>query len=280
MPAKPKLTIAAIGDSITAGFHIASDLNMFLRMWVKKKNSWFSEIVRQIREKIPVVSYNFSSAGSKLSDKTFPGPLDKLFRIKNMGAQVDEVLQLDSFPDMVLIWMGHNDLNWLAKKEKDITKIGQQFGLDFQKQLERLCVQATQQNNKTAIIVLGFINIRTLFYLRDVVAAIKKQNSKLFPYFEKGYKMFPSMRPEYKEQTIKLADMMNTELANSVAFCQNNYQNDRFCILYSDDLSKLSTNSPSHVTAIDGWHPSIEGQKQLAKTIWPVIEKELEKLLN
>ncbi|OGE78981.1 MAG: hypothetical protein A2751_00765 [Candidatus Doudnabacteria bacterium RIFCSPHIGHO2_01_FULL_46_14] len=270
------LKIAAIGDSVTAGFHISTDVDMFFRMWLAEKNSWFSEIIKRIEKNIPVKAHNFSSAGSKLADKIFGHFLDKLFHIKNMETQTSELLALGEFPDMTVVWIGHNDLNWLIKKDHDFVKIIANFREDFQKQLERLCQRAVKENKRAVIIVLGFISIRALFQIREMAGTAKEQNPALFPHFEKGYKMFPAMRPEYKEHTVKLADMMNKELERGAGFCENQYGGGKLRIVYSDILSRLSADSLEHVTTIDGWHPSAEGQRELADCVWPLVKEQLE----
>src|SRR3989344_2177965 len=276
---KKPLLIAAIGDSITAGFHIASDLNMFLRMWFGRKQSWFSEITRRLEDKIPVISHNFSTAGSELTYNFFSPFLGRLYNITSMIGQVDEVLRLPLFPEIVLIWTGHNELNWTIRKEKDFSKITAQFRQEFQKQLERLCGRALEQNRKAAIIVFEFISIRVLFHIRELAAKAREENPKLFPYFEKGYQMFESIKPEFKEQTIRLADMMNAEVEEAVRFCAQKYQSGKLQIVYSDSLSKMSTDSLEDITDVDGWHPSAKGQRQLAEAAWPVVQKQLDFLL-
>src|SRR3989344_4114682 len=119
---KKPLVIAAIGDSVTAGFSIASDPNMFWRMWLGEKISRLSEIVRRVSSQTPIIFHNYSSAGAKLVDKAFSKVMDRLYNIKSMAMQVDELLRLPRFPDMILIWMGHNELN-VAKSEKDFGTI-------------------------------------------------------------------------------------------------------------------------------------------------------------
>lgn len=272
---KSKLTIAAIGDSVTAGFPISSDLDMFLRMWIAKKRSWFSDVTERISQKIPVVSCNYSSAGSKVSSRVFGLVLDRLCHINDMADQVDELLVSSVFPDLILIGMGHNDLNWPPHREKDFATVTREFREVFRTQLERLAEKAIRQNRKIAIVVFGFINIHVLFQLREKAALEKKQNPNLFPYFEKGYKMFPAIKPEHKEKTIALAGQMDEAMAEEVNLCQKKYKNDNLRIVYSDAWSQTETVSLANVTAIDGWHPSEKGQKRLADAAWPVIEKAL-----
>ncbi len=182
-----RLIVAAIGDSMTAGFHVDSNWKMFLQLWLGAKKSWFSRVVRKIKEKRNVSDFNYSTPSSKVIENRW---LDRLVNFKSMKSQIDELLKARKFPDMIFIWAGHSVLDWSIKSEQDFTKITKQFHNDFQMQLERLCEAAVLQEHNVVIIVFRFINIRTLFHLRTMIAEKKKSSPKLFPYFEKSYKIF------------------------------------------------------------------------------------------
>jgi len=248
-------------------------------MWRSPKRSWFSHISQKMHTQIPVSSVNYSSAGSKLSDRTYNLALDAVFNIKSMRDQVNKLLA-KNFPDLILIWMGHNELNWVLKKEKNAELIAEKFRRDFQAQLARICEKAATEDKPVAIIVFGFIDIGSLFLLREAALQSRQKNKKLFPYFEKGYRMFPSIKPEHKEVTLSLAKRLNGELAEAAAFCEKSYGNKKLRIKYSDVLTKVSSDSLEHVTVKDGWHPSAQGQKRLAEAAWPVVEKQLSFLLK
>lgn len=268
---KKPLRIVAIGDSITAGFHADSNISMLWQMWFGKKKSWFSEVVKRIGKEMPVYAFNFSTASSELVDHAFSGFWEKLFNVKTMADQVDELLSLPKLPDLVLIWIGHNDLDWVRKNEKNFDSATARFKENFQNQLERLCGQISQKDHRAVVVVFGFINIRIFFDLREKAGIAKQNNPKLFPYFEKGYQIFKSIQPEYGEQTIQLSDLTNQAIVDATTFLQNKFQSNKFKIIYSTDLSNVTTDSIQSLHAVDGWHPSLYGQKQLAEACWPII---------
>src|SRR3990167_9789913 len=119
-----KLAIAAIGDSVTAGFHVSSELGMLLYMWQREKISWFYHTVERIAKYIPVVSHNYSTAGGRLRARSFNPVIDSIFNIQNMHDQVNSLLRQRVFPDLIFVWMGHNELHWVRRKEnfQEITK--------------------------------------------------------------------------------------------------------------------------------------------------------------
>ena len=284
--------IAAIGDSITTDSYVASLPKMFWKTWAGKKGNWFLEtdrsrgiksIFERINAQIPLIAVQHSTPASRVTGRrTF---IDKLLNRKSMTCQVDEVLSQSKFPDMLLIWTGHSAIDWAgsvalkdnAKLDSELNNIAKQFQENFEEQLKRLCDAAVNQNRKIVIIVFGFISLRVLFKLRDAAEIKKNGNPSLFPYFEKTYHMFKSLRPKYREQTILLADKMNRELADIVASCRKKYKRcSAFRIIYSEDLSKAITGSIECVSSSDAWHPSPEGQRQIAEAAWPVIQKQLE----
>ena len=279
MTENKKIVIAAIGDSVTAGSHISSDIGMLYRVWRGKKPSWFAELIKMIRGR-KVEAFNFARAGGETSDIDYSYVIDKIARIDNMGTQVSEVLSLNRFPDLVLVWIGHNDLDWPEKANKDFSAIAAHFRAEFQKQLERLCAASLKADRKTVIVVFDFINIRALFPLREKAALARQKNPKLFPYLEKGYKMFPAIRPEYHEQTFQLLDMLKDELAATVADCQNKFQAEKLRLLCSDALSGVTTDSLEDLHPVDGWHPSASGHKKLAEAAWSIVKEQIEFLVK
>ena len=109
--------MVAIGDSVTANFYIASWWRMFLQMWFGKKESWFHKIAERIGRDVPVVSYNFSSAGSQFISRGISRIKDFLFHIESIEQQVSRVLRLKRFPDMIVILAGHNELDWTKRND-------------------------------------------------------------------------------------------------------------------------------------------------------------------
>ena len=113
----------------------------------------------------------------------------------SFSQQADLILEEKRFPDLVLLWIGHNNLHWEwlvdPRRPEDIEtglqKMAANFRKDYARQLGRLVERAREQKQRRAFIVFGLVNFKSFFEARDTAERLRKENPKLYPYFEVDY---------------------------------------------------------------------------------------------
>jgi lysophospholipase L1-like esterase len=139
------------------------------------------------------------------------------------------------------------------------------FRKDYERQLDRLVERAREQKQRRAIIVFGLVNFKSFFEARDEAERLRKENPKLYPYFEVDYQHYAEMKPEYRGNMVKLALVMNKELRAMVDEINQKLGRDSQVRLeYSDALAKLDLGGVEAIHQIDAWHPSVKGHNALA----------------
>ena len=181
---------------------------------------------------------------------------------------------------MVLIWIGHNNLNWVRsvdprrqeKVETGLQDIVARFCKDYARQLGRLVERPLEQKQRRAIIVFGLINFKSFFEARDAAEQLRKENPKLYPYFDVDYKHYESMKPEYRANMVKLALMINEELRAMVGEFNRKLGGDSQVRLeYSDALATVDFGGAESIHHCDAWHPSIKGHNVLAEAAFGAL---------
>src|SRR5262249_55360778 len=116
---KSDRTIALIGDSLSTAFHVSSLPQMLVRTRRGWKTNWlFTLPADQGKSVLMRLSAFGTITGTQHASVAAMVDVDKRRTIVNhlmstyhFYHQVDEVLS-GSFPDMLLIWIGHNDIDW------------------------------------------------------------------------------------------------------------------------------------------------------------------------
>ncbi len=287
--------VAMIGDSLVKNAYVASIPTMFWRVRTEHQSNWFldtdrsPESVHSIYERLekftPLVAAEYSGAGANVdSGNTGETFFQMLSKTRNFSQQVDEILENERFPDLTLIWIGHNNINWAApldsegRKNPDMPLLRRlwRFRKYYARQLERLVDGAKQQNHKTAIVVFGVVNFEAFFKARRAAGLLKEKDPELYPHFETGYRIYISMRPEYQNNMIRLALLMNAELRNLVERMNRElkgYPNVR--LEYSDALATADLNHVELVHPVDAWHPSAAGHNRLAEAAFGALPESL-----
>jgi len=88
------LKISAIGDSLTTGFYVTRYLPTVWRARTKFLSNWFEA----------------SALVDESSARSFI--VGKALSVEHFSSQVDGLLSLERFPDIALVWIGHNNLDW------------------------------------------------------------------------------------------------------------------------------------------------------------------------
>ncbi len=282
--------IAMIGDSLSRNFYVASLPSMIWRSKMNHGRDWFLDaypspksvysVYERLAEETPLVACEYSSVGSRVDSgkpkKHFLGSWLPL----SFTQQTDLLLAEKRFPDLVLIWIGHNNLHWEwvvdphqpEKIEAGLQKLAADFCKDYSRQLGRIVDRAQEEKKRCAIIVFGLVNFKSFFAARDAAEQLRKKNPELYPYFEVDYKHYATMQPEYRGNMIKLALMINRGLRAMVGdFNQKFGRNSLVRLEYSDALATVDLSDVTIINRVDAWHPSTKGHTALAKAAFEAL---------
>src|SRR5207249_1813469 len=276
--------VAMLGDSLTQHFYFSSLPSSFWRARTEWRNNWFLDtdpnpdsifsVYERLGHFTPLVATEYNGAGALVAA---PGSQEdlrkKLVRARNFPGQVNRVLRGPRFPDLIMIWIGHNNLDWVhglsseerERPESHLQTLATQFRLNYTESLQCLIDRAKMENHRVAILIFGLANIDAYLQGRRKEEMLHTQNRKLYPHFNSGPRSFESLKPPYQKNMARLALMMNAELRTMVADLKRQLNNTHHVHLeYSDALTKVDFSRLELVNSVDGWHPSMEGHKVLA----------------
>ena len=283
--------VAMIGDSVSKNFYISSPASMLWRARTERRRDWFldtdpspgsvNSLFERLEQLTPLVATEYSTAGAEVdSGDGNQGFSRKLARTRPFSQQVNRILQCKRYPDLVLIWMGHNSLDWVSEappnEREDPEKYLQQYAIrfrdDYSRQVRRLISRSQAENHRVAIVVFGVFNMDSFFKSRETAEALKAKNPKLFPYLEIGANRFPSLKPVYRGNTVRLELLMNKELRSMVADLNRELEHSpNVQLRYSDSLAKGNVDRVEWINAMDAWHPSREGHSRIAQAAFTAL---------
>jgi lysophospholipase L1-like esterase len=288
--------IAMIGDSLSRDAHISSALGTFWRAHTRAGNDWFLNndsapgsiysIFRRLEEFTPLVATEYGGMGALVNNERdrqnfFRG----ILRTRNFSGQADQLLSRHRFPDMILIWIGHNNVDWawccppdeLEQPEKRLKRLSERFRQNYTRQMQRLITRARTEKHRVAIIVYGLADFESFFKAREIAEALRKQDSKLYPYLGVDFKYFVSMRPTYRNNLLRLVRMVNEELHTMVSELNRGLEDaPNVRMRYSSALAKVDLSRVEVIHGVDGWHPSAEGHNAFAKAAFNDLGPSLE----
>ena len=286
--------VAMIGDSLSKNAYVSSIPSTFWRVRTERRRDWFLDtdsssasvcsVFERLERLTPLVATEHSGVGAIVDrGDTRESFARRLIRTRNFSGQVDQVLKARRYPDLIMLWIGHNNLDWAAETpvqerehpEKRFEESAKKFEQNYRRQLRRLMARAEKEDHKVAIVVFGLVNFEAFFKAREEAEALRESNRKLFPYLEIDYGHFLSMRPSYRGGMIRLALMMNKKLHAMVTDlnreCPRNVQ-----LRYSDALANVDIGRAELIHAMDAWHPSVKGHSVLAKAAFSALPPSLE----
>jgi lysophospholipase L1-like esterase len=286
--------VAMIGDSLSRDFFISSLVSMVWRSKMNHGRDWFLDtdpsansvysLYERLAQETPLVAWEYSSAGGKVDSGGGGKRFLWFWYPLSFSQQTDLILEKKRFPDLVLLWIGHNNLHWEwvvdprrpEEIETGLQKMAANFRQDYTRQLGRLVERAREQKQRRAIIVFGLVNFKSFFEARDAAERLRKENPKLYPYFEVGYKHYESMKPEYRGNMVKLALMINEELRAMVGeFNRESGGDSPVRLEYSDALATADFSNVEVLHRIDAWHPSAKGHDVLAEAAFGALRPSL-----
>ena len=287
--------VAMIGDSLSRNFYVSSFPSMVWRSKMNHGRDWFLDtdpspnsiysVYERLGEKTPVVACEYSSVGATVDSGKNGSHFLQCWYPFNFSKQVDLVLQEKRFPDLVLIWIGHNNLHWEwvvdphqpEKIDQGLQKLAAGFRKKYARQLGRLVDRARDQNRRCAIVVFGLVNFTSFFQARDAAEQLRKKDPALYPYFEVDYKHYATMKPEYRGNMIKLALMINAQLRDLVGeFNRKLGADSKVRLFYADALATADLSDVTIINRVDAWHPSPKGHGVLAATVFSALGPSLD----
>jgi lysophospholipase L1-like esterase len=280
-----RLELAVIGDSLTTGFCLSSIPAMIWAAHAKTRCNWFADTTGQIESVLeraaqggPVLGHQFSTVSAKV-DESGKRLSERLLGTRHFSEQVANIANLSRFPEIVLVWIGHNDLNWVqdqparsVARSAILRQMLNRFVGQYQIQLKRLLSAAALSDHSTAIVVYALVNFRRFFVARGRAEQIRAQDPHRYRRAVNGYTKFASMRPEYRDGMIELSELINEALRRTVdeTIAQECPLN--VTLRYSTALYDADISSETSLSDTDAWHPSAHGHCLLAASAYQSIE--------
>jgi lysophospholipase L1-like esterase len=275
--------IAMLGDSLCQNFYIAEVPSMFWRARTEHRKNWFLDtdpsphsidsVYERLDEFTPLVATEYSCDGAKVGPGQTPEDFSrKLAGVRNLSGQVRQVLRKKRFPDLVMIWIGHNNTDWvkeLSPTEREhpgrrLQEIARQFGENYTQSIRPLMVRAKSEDHSVALVVFGLADYETFFKCRRKAEALRAANPALYPNFPISYERFQSFKPVYQKDTTRLTLMMNGELRAAVANLNRELKDcPNVRLQYSDAFSNYKIRLEM-LRSEDAWHLSRIGHNVVA----------------
>jgi len=288
--------IAMIGDSLSRDVYISSALGTFWRAYARRGNDWFLDtdplpasiysVFRRLEKFTPLVATEYGGLGALVdNERDRQNFFRKILRTRNFSGQVGRLLARERFPDLILIWIGHNNVDWawrsppaeLEHPEKRLQRLSERFREDYTRQMRRLIARARVEHHRVAVVVYGLVEFESFFKARAIAKELREENPKLFPYLGTDFKYFISMRPAYRANLIRLVRMVNEELRAMVSQMEGEIEHvPNVQVRYSDALAKTDLSRVEVIHAVDGWHPSVEGHNVFAEAAFSGLAPSLE----
>ena len=285
--------IAMLGDSVCMDMYISSPWSTFWRAHTRRGRNWFlnfdtspdiCSISKRLETITPFVAIECAGVGALVDHpRTRQSFFRRILGTRNFSGQVTRLIQLRRFPDLVLISIGHNNVDWawpcppheLAASERRLHRLSKELRQSYARQLRRILQRAAIANRRVSVLVYGLINFGFYFKGREEAERLREFDTRLYPHLETTYKYFVSFHPDYRRNLIRLASMVNEELRMMVEQLQGEVSGN-IQVRYSDALATADLSRAELLHPIDGWHASVEGHNVLAQAAFGDLGPSLE----
>jgi lysophospholipase L1-like esterase len=275
--------VAMLGDSVCTSVYISSPWSTLWRARTSRGKNWFLQldaapsicgISKNLETITPFVAIECAGVGALVDDEH--GRQNLLRRVlgtRNFSGQVSELVRARRFPDLILISIGHNNVDWkwrcppneLQELDERLKRLSKELRQNYARELRRLLEGASIQRHRVAIVVYGLINFASYFKGREAAERLRESDRTLYPHLETTYKYFVSFHPAYRRNLIRLAEMANEELRAMVEALNHEFvhQTEHIHLRYSNALATADLGHAELLHPIDGWHASAEGHSIL-----------------
>src|SRR5262249_34913724 len=222
--------VAMLGDSGCMGIYVSSPWSTFWRARTSREKNWFLHLdpsasicsVSKALETItPFVAIEYAGIGALVDHKhEHQNLFRRMLGTRNFSGQVGELLRSRRFPDLILISIGHNNVDWawrcpaheLEEADERLKRLSKEFRQNYVRELRGLLEHARIEQHRVAIVVHGLINFESYFKGREAAERLRESDTTLYPHLETTYKYFVSFHPRYRRNLIRLAAMLNEDL--------------------------------------------------------------------
>lgn len=288
--------IAMLGDSVCMDIYISSPWGTLWRAHTSCGKNWFlhldgaaaiCSVSKGLEAITPFVAIECAGVGALVDDKYRRQSLfRRILGTRNFSGQIGRLLRARRFPDLILISIGHNNVDWawrcppdeLDEPEERLNRMSKEFRQNYGRELRRLLERASNQQHRVAIVVYGLINFASYFKGREAAERLRESDRTLYPHLKTTYKYFLSFHPHYRRNLIRLAAMANEELRAMVEDLNREVvlQTGHIQLRYSDALATADLSRAELLHPVDGWHASVEGHNALAEAAFSALGPSLE----
>ena len=288
--------VAMLGDSVCRGIYISSPWSTLRRARTSRGKNWFlhldaapsiCSVSKGLEAITPFVAIQYAGIGALVDHEH---ERQNLFRrilgTRNFSGQITQLVRTHRFPDLILISIGHNNVDWtwrcppheLDAPDQRLERLSKELRQNYARELRRLLDGARIQQHRVAIVVYGLINFELYFKGREAVERLRESDTTLYPHLETTYKYFVSFHPRYRSNLIRLAAMVNQELREMVEGLNRKLvqQTKHIQLRYSNALATADLSRAEFLHPIDGWHASVEGHNVLAEAAFSDLKASLE----
>lgn len=115
--------VALIGDSLSRNFYVSSLPSCVWRAKIYHGRDWFlntdsaadsiDSVYERMEEATPLVAAEYASPGGFVDSGAKQRHFLQFLWPLNFSGQVDLILRNKRFPDLLMIWIGHNNVGWV-----------------------------------------------------------------------------------------------------------------------------------------------------------------------
>jgi len=288
--------VAMLGDSVCMGTYISSPWSTLWRARTSRGKNWFLHfdtapsiccISKSLETVTPFVAIECAGIGALVDhEHGHQNLFRRILGTRNFSGQVDELVRERRFPDLILISIGHNSVDWawrcpareMEEPDERLKRLSKEFRQNYVRELRRLLEVARIRQHRVAIVVYGLINFESYFKGREAVEGLRESDTTLYPHLETTYKYFVSFRPAYRRNLIRLASMANEELRAMVEALNREFvdQIEHIQLRYSNALGTADLSRAELLHPIDGWHASVEGHSVLGEAAFNDLRASLD----
>jgi len=288
--------VAMVGDSVCMDAYISSPWSTFWQARTCRGRNWFLDtgsahpgihsVSKRLEEITPLVALQYAGIGALVDhEEERQNFLRRILGTRNFSGQITQLLLASRFPDLILISIGHNNVDWawqcppdeLNAPERRLKHQCQQFRQNYARELRRLLGRARTEIFRVAVVVFGLVNFESYFKGREMAERLRESDRRLYPHLETTYKYFISFHPAYRCNLTRLAAMVNEELRGMVEELNRELREaENIQLRYSHALATADLARAELLHPIDGWHASAEGHNVLAKAAFSDLGPSLE----
>jgi len=288
--------VAMIGDSVCTGIYISSPWSTLWRAHRSRGKNWFlhfdaaptiCSISKALEAITPFVAIECAGVGALVDhEHGHQNLFRRILGTRNFSGQVGELVRARRFPDLILISIGHNSVDWawqcppheLDTPEQRLERLSKELRQNYARELRRLADCACIQQHRVAIVVYGLINFESYFKGRAAAERLRESDTTLYPHLETTYKHLVSFHPRYRGNLIRLAAMVNEKLRAMVEEFNREFvdQSQRIQLRYSNALATADLSCAELLHPVDGWHASVEGHNVLGQAAFNDLRASLD----